>query len=499
MSSTQPPMACAPFDKAAFVNILLNTYKHPDFGPQYMNDNIQQVACKIQNLDNKYMVNFVCGVLGIIQRDIHAVRELIKNDEGEDPVYASYSTFFGLGTETTNPGIRVQINRAIDTAKVKNYVVTRPTTTSGFDAAAAADGVDSKNAEKVSTPAPKKKPSSILASSAVSSVKRSNMKDAVHSAIHSTGPTPMKTSGVDEVAKTLNYDDDGVPIEIGGNGVGGMMDRVMDELSQVSLSVGTAGEDVVELDSARIEKEVKGLQTRFMRKLFNHRETEQLVSMATNCSSFCLDTIADEKRSDNFKSMLSILSDQESLRTSTAQRAESARGILQTASSYVSSNAALDIENAQNLRDEELNAAQQTHDDTVGKARLAFEEIVAKAALDLKNEQFEINEKYNKSKANAEMVAKVSKQELEESHAKSISVIDRSQKSHADLIKPKAIVKVIEFGFDMLSYYCEGDVDAAAVIKDQLTDHMLPALEGNNQDDMLKEIINWKAKDVMDL
>jgi len=117
MSSTQPPMACAPFDKAAFVNILLNTYKHPDFGPQYMNDNIQQVACKIQNLDNKYMVNFVCGVLGIIQRDIHAVRELIKNDEGEDPVYASYSTFFGLGTETTNPGIRVQINRAIDTAR----------------------------------------------------------------------------------------------------------------------------------------------------------------------------------------------------------------------------------------------------------------------------------------------------------------------------------------------------------------------------------------------
>ena len=99
------------------------------------------------------------------------------------------------------------------------------------------------------------------------------------------------------------------------------------------------------------------------------------------------------------------------------------------------------------------------------------------------------------------MDAKSFKQELEESQAKT-TLLYRTQQSNADLIKPKSMLKVIGLGYDMLSYYCEGNADATAkadVINNQLTEHMQPALEANDQDSMLREIINWKAKDIMEL
>ena len=118
-----------------------------------MLDNIHLIVGYIQRLENKFIVNIVIGVLEFTQLNIEAVRDLIKHekskkDGGKNPVYASYSTFFGLGDETTNPGIRVKINRVVVTAEVKDYVFIRPTTASGFDAVAAGDGVDSNNSQE---------------------------------------------------------------------------------------------------------------------------------------------------------------------------------------------------------------------------------------------------------------------------------------------------------------------------------------------------------------
>ena len=311
---------------------------------------------------------------------------------------------------------------------------------------------------------------------------------------------------MDEVSKALHYDE--VPTMVGGgnddDGVGSIIGSVVEELSQVTFSEGIAGGDSVEWDGTRIMQELKEcLDKSFvMNSFLTPRSTEQLVTMAKAQGSIILEMITKDRCSDNFKNMTSIVSHQESLRVGTAARTETVQGILQSKLSTVSSKAALDVEKAQQLRDRELNAVQQTHDDTVSKAKRVYEETVAKASLDLTSAQSNIQLEFSDRKAKAEMQAKVVKQELEEVNANASSEFDRTKRSNADLIKPKAMIKVIEHGYDMLSYYCKGNTDATAkadVINNQLTEHMQPALEDNDQDAMLREIINWKAKEIMDL
>ena len=84
MSPTLPPLDEE--QQARVVNILLNTYKDPNYGPQYMLDNIHLIVGYIQRLENKFIVNIVIGVLEFTQLNIKAVRQLTKSEGGNNPV-----------------------------------------------------------------------------------------------------------------------------------------------------------------------------------------------------------------------------------------------------------------------------------------------------------------------------------------------------------------------------------------------------------------------------
>ena len=491
-----------------FITLMYDMWK--EWGALYCNDHIHETGWKIRELPREKTAEYLLKIMQHHGVNLDGLRDLVRmtavssmcSDKGAN---SSLSLFIGFGHNKSNKGIVKVVNNATTTPLIMNYL--RPpkkTTSFGGAAAAPQSMVGVENEKESPPPSTQKTSSSVRTPSVVRSTNKTNIKDAVHSAIRPTGATSMKSgAGMDEVSKTLDYDE--VPTMVGGgNDVSSVIDSVAEELSQVSLPEGVAG-DNVELDGVRIEQELKKSFTFVMGSFFGSRQTERLVAMAKAkgmSSSVVLEMISEDRCSDNLKDMTSIVSHQESLRVGTAARTETVKGILQSSLSNLSSKEALVVEKAQQRRDEKLKAAQQTHDDTVSKATREFEETVAKASLDLKSEQSKINSGFSDYKANAEMDAKVVKQELEESHAKASSELDRTQRSNADLIKPKAMLKVIELGYDMLSYYCEGNADATAkadVINNQLTEYMQPALEANDQDSMFREIINWKAKDVMEL
>lgn len=280
------------------------------------------------------------------------------------------------------------------------------------------------------------------------------------------------------------------------------MKQLEEELTFISVSEGTAG-DGVQMDATSIVAKLMNIMSpsSVMPSLFSLRSTDNLVLLAKNAGSAYLETVIKDIGSEFMKSMVSVLSHQESLRNNTAARAESAKGILQSNLNSVSPKVALAVGEAKNLRDEQLKTAQQKHDDECAAAKARFDQEINQAGLTLQSSQSKINSTFDDFKAHAEMQEQVFKQELEESKAKASSEVDRTAKSNADLIKPKAMIKTIQLGHEMLSYYCEGNVDATAkadVIYHQLTEHMQPALEANDQDAMLREIVNWRAHD-MDL
>ena len=513
----------------------LNTLDHDQFitlmykmwseqGAAYCNGFMKDISWKIQLLPREKIAKYILKIMQHLGVDHDGLRDLVNktpvasicSDEGANP---SLSLFIGFGNNTSNNGIVKKVNNATSTTLIENYKPPKKTeqpkpepflTSFGGGAASPQSMVGVEN-EKVSTPPPTQKTSSsVRTPSAVSSTNRTNIKDAVHSAIRPTGATPKSGAGMGDVSKALHYDE--VPKMVGvgggnddgGDGVGSIIGSVVEELSQVTFSEGIAGGGSVEWNGPRIEQELKaGVDKSFvMSSLFGPRSTEQLVTMAKTQGPAILEMITKDKYSENFKNMTFTVSHQESLRAGTATRTEAVQGVLQSNLSIISSKAALEVEKAQQLRDRELKAAQQTHDDTVSKAKRVYDETVAKAALDLTSAQSNIQLEFLAVKDEAEMKAKVVEQELEEWNTKAGSEFDRTKRSNADLIKPKAMIKVIQLGYEMLSYYCEGNTDAtskADVINNQLTEHMQPALEDNDQDAMIKEIINWKAKEIMDL
>ena len=448
-------------------------------------------------------MDYIIGVLEYRGKSITDVRKLIENEkeihfEDRNPLYASYSTYFGLGDEKSHPGINKKLGVAICGKKVQTFVYTTPSAVSGFGvgtAPAAMDGIETENT--VSTPAPKTSTlsASVLTSSLLHGTnKKNNIKEAVRSAIR-FGRTPIK-SDVKGVSKTLDYGED-LPSEIGGeatrneNDAKGLLYRVEDELSHISFSVGTTG-DAVEKDSFRIMEEIHGDSTAIMKALLGLCSTEMHVTMAKAMGSHFSEMIVNDKCSENLKHIVQLIANQESLCADTTERAVSAKAILQSNLNIVPSTVIVNIEVAENTMNEELK-----------NAKLVFDETVAKAKLVLESTESAANKKFDDFKAKARTGAKGVKQELEESLANANSEVDRiKQCTLVDLLKPRAVVKAVHLGHEMLSYYCEGNEAATAkadVIYEQLTVHMQPAIEANNQDDMLREIINWHPNDIMNL
>ena len=124
------------------VYILLNTFKHPDWGAREMNRQMTpEIAAKILQLLNKDVVRYLIGGMDHIGKDIKTVREEIKEDTiratGLVPRGrggASYSTYFGLGDESTNPGIAGKLGTAIGGKEIKRFVYIALETTFGFEA-----------------------------------------------------------------------------------------------------------------------------------------------------------------------------------------------------------------------------------------------------------------------------------------------------------------------------------------------------------------------------
>jgi len=113
------------------VCILLNTFKHPDWGVREMNRQMTpEVAARIKQFPNKSFVKYIIGVLDHLGKDIETVKEEID----KSTVRASYSLYFGLGEKSTNPGISVRMNSAIGGKEIKRFVYIVPETTFGFEA-----------------------------------------------------------------------------------------------------------------------------------------------------------------------------------------------------------------------------------------------------------------------------------------------------------------------------------------------------------------------------
>jgi len=100
-----------------------------------------EIAAKILRLPNKDVVKYLIGGMNHIGKDIKTVRQEIKNDTvlatGSVPRGrggASYSTYFGLGDESTNPGISDKLRVAIDGVAIQGFMYIAPETTFGFEA-----------------------------------------------------------------------------------------------------------------------------------------------------------------------------------------------------------------------------------------------------------------------------------------------------------------------------------------------------------------------------
>ena len=121
----------------------------------------------------------------------------------------------------------------------------------------------------------------------------------------------------------------------------------------------------------------------------------------------CPVTVIVEDVNDTEKYMVTLLSHQASLRETTTKLAEHAKDT-------VSSKVALEVGEAQNLRDEQLKAAQQKRDEDRDAAKAKYEQAVAEADLILKSSQSKINSTFDDFKAKAEMKEESVKQELED-------------------------------------------------------------------------------------